>query len=126
MTAPFIPIYREICSQNDKTLKGRPHVVLIQSKEFFVPEGHLLSCLPEMERFWEVDCGLISLPVLTQIEVGENITIFMLVSVLVLPGQQNFGTSLQFTSVNYSQKQGKLFKVKEEHDGRVRNKAHGS
>ena len=46
-----------------------------------------------MERFWEVDCGLISLPVLTLIEVGENITIFMLVSALVLPGEQNFGCS---------------------------------
>lgn len=124
MTAPCIPICREMRSQHNKALKGRPHIVLIQSKEFFIPEGHILSCLPGMERFWEVDCGLISLPVLILIEVEENITIFMLISALALPGQQNFGTSLQFTSVNYSQKQGKLFKVKEKHDGRVRNKAH--
>lgn len=52
-----ISIGRGIRSQTNKTLESRAHIVLIQSKDPFIPEGLLLSCLPGVEKFGEVGCG---------------------------------------------------------------------
>lgn len=71
----YISVGEGICSQISRT-----HITLDQPIDLFSPEGHLLSCLLEMEKLWDMSCGLITLPILLPlIEIEVNITVFIII-----------------------------------------------
>ena len=55
------------------------HCLSYQSTDPFSLEGHLLSCLSEMQNLGEMSCGLMTLPILLLTEVDVNITILIVI-----------------------------------------------
>ena len=75
-----IDVFLELsCFFNDPADVGN-HISLLQKT--FILEGHLLSCLPGIEKCLELDCGLKTLPDILLIEVETNITTFVPIIIL--------------------------------------------
>ena len=77
------------CFFNDPADVGNLISLLQQT---FILQGHLLSCLPGIENFLELDCGLKTLPDILLIEVETNITIFVPIIILSWVESQNAET----------------------------------
>ena len=104
-------IGRETCLQSKKA-PGRVHIVSVHSEDFLV--GYL-SCLPGMRNFGEVDCGLITPPILLLIEVEVNINIYNNKHT-DLAESQNLGTLFNYLSKPHVEI-GKSAKFIEEDEG---------